>query len=293
MVENFATTVSFLWSVADLLRGDFKQSQYGRIILPFTLLRRLECVLAPSKQAVLAEYDKRRDSDLPLDAFLKKAAARLGALLGGCGWIGISTPLHRQVWALVNQPALNFASLPRGLGYWLGSLALPLLIVVGRLLGPIRFITGRLVLILWLISFVLTVFLLAGFRNSSVLPRVETGMWGGLLLTFLLAIVGIIASFPIGVALALVMFGLGYPMALAYQWKPALWLDRIGVAGSPLVLSPYFVVAAYFELKPFSFNEAEVAELLIGSGLAMFALHYLLAASRGLPTPLGQWERND
>jgi len=37
--------VAFCWSIADLLRGDFKQSQYGRIILPFTLLRRLEGVL--------------------------------------------------------------------------------------------------------------------------------------------------------------------------------------------------------------------------------------------------------
>lgn len=77
MVENFSTTASFLWSVADLLRGDFKQSQYGRIILPFTLLRRLECVLAPTKQAVLAEYEKRKDSDLPLDLFLEKATGGL------------------------------------------------------------------------------------------------------------------------------------------------------------------------------------------------------------------------
>jgi type I restriction enzyme M protein len=74
MAENFSATAAFIWSVADLLRGDFKQSQYGRIILPFTLLRRLECVLAPTKAAVLAEYDKRKDADLPLDAFLKKAA---------------------------------------------------------------------------------------------------------------------------------------------------------------------------------------------------------------------------
>ncbi len=74
MTVNFSTTAAFIWSVADLLRGDFKQSQYGRIILPFTLLRRLECVLAPTKAAVLAEYEKRKDSDLPLDAFLKKAA---------------------------------------------------------------------------------------------------------------------------------------------------------------------------------------------------------------------------
>ncbi|OAT34631.1 type I restriction-modification system, DNA-methyltransferase subunit M [Buttiauxella brennerae ATCC 51605] len=56
---------AFIWSVADLLRGDFKQSQYGRVILPFTLLRRLECVLAPSKDAVVAEADKLKASPLP------------------------------------------------------------------------------------------------------------------------------------------------------------------------------------------------------------------------------------
>ncbi len=56
--NNFSQVASFIWSVADLLRGDFKQSQYGRIILPFTLLRRLECVLEESKAAVLAEHEK-------------------------------------------------------------------------------------------------------------------------------------------------------------------------------------------------------------------------------------------
>lgn len=53
--ENHSQTAAFLWSIADLLRGDFKQSQYGRIILPFTLLRRMECVLAPTKDAVIYE----------------------------------------------------------------------------------------------------------------------------------------------------------------------------------------------------------------------------------------------
>ncbi|EBM2192953.1 SAM-dependent DNA methyltransferase [Salmonella enterica] len=52
-MTNFSSMAAFLWSVADLLRGDFKQSQYGRVILPLTVLRRLECVLAPTKQAVL------------------------------------------------------------------------------------------------------------------------------------------------------------------------------------------------------------------------------------------------
>ena len=53
--ENHSQTAAFIWSVADLLRGDFKQSQYGRVILPFTLLRRLECVLEPTREKVLAE----------------------------------------------------------------------------------------------------------------------------------------------------------------------------------------------------------------------------------------------
>lgn len=65
---NFTQTAAFLWSVADLLRGDFKQSQYGRIILPFTLLRRLECVLEDSKEAVLAQAEKIKALNLPEEA---------------------------------------------------------------------------------------------------------------------------------------------------------------------------------------------------------------------------------
>ncbi|TKF31299.1 type I restriction-modification system subunit M [Enterovibrio norvegicus] len=58
MTTNFSQTAAFIWSVADLLRGDFKQSQYGRVILPFTLLRRLECVLEESKDTVIAQVPK-------------------------------------------------------------------------------------------------------------------------------------------------------------------------------------------------------------------------------------------
>lgn len=56
------------WAIADLLRGDFKQSQYGRIILPFCLLRRLECVLAPTKEAVLAKAKEISALKLPEEA---------------------------------------------------------------------------------------------------------------------------------------------------------------------------------------------------------------------------------
>lgn len=50
---NFTDKANFIWSVADLLRGDFKQSEYGKVILPFTVLRRFDCVLAPSKAKIL------------------------------------------------------------------------------------------------------------------------------------------------------------------------------------------------------------------------------------------------
>ena len=50
---------AFIWSIADLLRGAYKASDYGKVILPFTVLRRLDCVLGPTKQAVLDEYAVR------------------------------------------------------------------------------------------------------------------------------------------------------------------------------------------------------------------------------------------
>lgn len=43
----------FVWSIAETLRGRFKQSEYGKVILPFVVLRRLDCLLQDSKQAVL------------------------------------------------------------------------------------------------------------------------------------------------------------------------------------------------------------------------------------------------
>jgi len=71
---NFSSTASFIWSVADLLRGDYKQADYGKVILPFTLLRRLECVLEPTKQNVIQEHTARYDLGVPLDPFLTKKA---------------------------------------------------------------------------------------------------------------------------------------------------------------------------------------------------------------------------
>lgn len=64
MAEN--NLAGFIWSVADILRGDYKQSMYGRVILPFIGLRRLDCVLEDTKNMVLAEYARIKDMGIDI-----------------------------------------------------------------------------------------------------------------------------------------------------------------------------------------------------------------------------------
>jgi type I restriction enzyme M protein len=88
---NVSEIQSLIWSIAELLRGDYKPSEYGKAILPFTVLRRLDCVLGPTKAAVLAEYEAQKDSGLPVEHFLLEKSAQsffnsspmdMGKLLG-------------------------------------------------------------------------------------------------------------------------------------------------------------------------------------------------------------------
>ena len=73
---NQQTLSAFIWSVADLLRGDYKQSDYGKVILPFTVLRRLDCVLEPTKAAVLAEQADKTQAGLNPEPFLLRKAGQ-------------------------------------------------------------------------------------------------------------------------------------------------------------------------------------------------------------------------
>ncbi|MGK2931305.1 MAG: type I restriction-modification system subunit M N-terminal domain-containing protein, partial [Solirubrobacterales bacterium] len=73
MAQN--NNANFIWSIADLLRGPYKPHQYGAVVLPFTILRRLDCVLEPTKQAVLDEARKRGDA-ASASVFLTKAAGQ-------------------------------------------------------------------------------------------------------------------------------------------------------------------------------------------------------------------------
>ena len=67
---------SFIWAVADLLRGDYKQSDYGKVILPFTVLRRLDCVLDSTKPAVLAELAAKEKLGVNPAPFLSRITGR-------------------------------------------------------------------------------------------------------------------------------------------------------------------------------------------------------------------------
>ena len=67
------TTLStFIWKNAEDLWGDFKHVDFGKIILPFTLLRRLECVLEPTREAVRSAYAEHKDSGIDVNLILRQ-----------------------------------------------------------------------------------------------------------------------------------------------------------------------------------------------------------------------------
>ena len=61
-MSNFQEKVSFIWDLADLLRGSYKRNEYQKVILPFTVLKRFDSVLEYSKENVLKEHNKYKDS---------------------------------------------------------------------------------------------------------------------------------------------------------------------------------------------------------------------------------------
>ena len=71
---NQQTLAPFIWNIADLLLGAFKPSEYGRIILPFTVLRRLECVLEPTRDKVRSQFDAMKASGVDMDLILPTTA---------------------------------------------------------------------------------------------------------------------------------------------------------------------------------------------------------------------------
>ena len=59
--QNITNQANLIWSIADLLRGDYKQFEYADVILPLTVMRRLDCVLEPTQEQVRAAYLSNKD----------------------------------------------------------------------------------------------------------------------------------------------------------------------------------------------------------------------------------------
>ncbi|MGB7292201.1 MAG: class I SAM-dependent DNA methyltransferase [Thermodesulfobacteriota bacterium] len=74
MTKNFREVANFIWTVADLLRDKYKRSKYQDVILPFTVLRRLDCVLEPTKEGVLKQYEKYKQKLDDPSGILRKAS---------------------------------------------------------------------------------------------------------------------------------------------------------------------------------------------------------------------------
>jgi len=166
----------------------------------------------------------------------------------------------------------------------LGFLVLPVLIVGGRLLGRTSFVEGRIVLPLWLLSFFLTLFLLSGLEGSTWLPKVASSLWSGLLLTFLLAVVGIVASFPIGVLLAL---GRQSSLPLVKVFC-VLFIEM--VRGVPLVTILFMASIILPLFLPEEIRIDRVLRAMIG--MTLFAAAYMAENVRGglQAIPRGQYE---
>ncbi|MCB4791969.1 MAG: type I restriction-modification system subunit M [Elusimicrobia bacterium] len=82
-MSNFQEKITFIWDLADLLRGDFKRNEYQKVILPFTVLKRFDCVLSDSKKAVLEAYNKYKDKFENLEHVLRSASKnKKGETLG-------------------------------------------------------------------------------------------------------------------------------------------------------------------------------------------------------------------
>lgn len=83
---------------------------------------------------------------------------------------------------------------------------------------------------------------------------------------------------------ALFIYGVLYPLTLKLKWSVAQWFDSKGFAAPPFYLWPFFLTAAYLEISPISFNEAEVAEILVGSSMVLMAAHYWFTLRQQLNT---------
>jgi general L-amino acid transport system permease protein len=159
-----------------------------------------------------------------------------------------------------------------------------LFLVLGFIIGSRPFIKAGWVILGWGISFVITILILGGIKNSTLLPSISSGLWGGLLLTFLLAVVGIVASFPIGVLLAL-----GRQSKLPVVKALCILFIEV-VRGVPLVTILFMTSILLPLFLPENVRIDRVLRAMLG--MTLFAAAYMAENVRGglQSIPSGQYE---
>ncbi len=157
-------------------------------------------------------------------------------------------------------------------------------ILLGYLSGGLKFVTPRLIVIAWTLSVVIILILLNGFSNSALLPHVTTNLWGGLMVTLILAVGGIVLSFPIGVLLAL-----GRRSSLpVVKWFSIIFIEV--VRGVPLI----GILFLSSVVLPLFLPQDVRVDLLLRAlvGMTLFSAAYMAENVRGglAAIPLGQEE---
>ena len=186
------------------------------------------------------------------------------------------------IFGLLAVLPISFSSM--GLNLRLFFLGNPALTFIGYQVGRTPVGKSRWLALGWLLSFVVTILLLTGVTGVSFLPQVGTGLWGGLLLTFLLALVGIVASFPIGVLLALGRQS-SLPVVKAFC---VLFIEM--VRGVPLVTILFMASIILPLFLPGNVRIDRVLRAMIG--MTLFAAAYMAENVRGglQAIPRGQVE---
>jgi general L-amino acid transport system permease protein len=212
------------------------------------------------------------------------ASIYLLGVLAGMSW-GLWGSAFRTFASAVASAGLLLGLLPLSLDMRLRWFALALAVAAGFAAGLGRWpALRRVVAVGWILFFPAVILLVRGAGPQAVLPVVPSNLWGGLLLTFLLAIVGILFSFPLGVLLALGRRG-QLPVVRAFS---TLYIELI--RGVPLVTVLYMASIILPLFLPGDIRIDRVVRAMVG--FVLFVSAYVAEDVRGglQAVPRGQYE---
>jgi len=250
------------------LRANLFSTWYN-VLITLLILWLLATVIPPMARWMI--FDATWATTHEPCARAREAAQAIGVRPGAC-------------WAVIpaNFRLFMVGTYPVGQAHRIGA-ALALVVLLGTLTAFRRF-RGRALVAAWVLSFPAILVLLHGFQGSAILPLVETTKWSGLTLTFLLAIVAIVASFPLGVLLAL-----GRRSSLpVVRLLSTVYIET--VRGVPLITILFMSSVMFPLLMPGGLRVDKVVRAMLA--LILFSAAYLAENVRGglQAIPQGQYD---